>query len=421
MSALETTVEKYLARFNQAPQRAAAMADLLADPQRDELLEGIIGRLDLDDFYASNFRHPLAAWIAGQSPQDHPAVKRVQDLLRRVQLRANGLDSSVMRLPRVTYLWVNQLADWTDLRGFPALECLSVEDFDEAAVERLRRLQAPPSLRRLEVTAYGWLNSLEGLAEDLPFECLRVGGRHLVDVAGLRGWREVHIAAANSVLSLEGLASANALERLSIGGAEELESLAGLDLAVAAGSPLRELHLRGFPKLVDASALRALTHLEVLELRAMPRLESVVGLEGKPLRSLELCDCAALTTLGDFEVAALERLDLSGTSLGDAVVSRLRAAGALREVGLRATQVTSLAPLAGARSLRRLDLRDCKALRDVAVLESLPSLTIVALGGSAILPGDLPESVRARATWAHRPLFDVLDREGARGSLADDD
>lgn len=299
---------------------------------------------------------------------------RTLPAVEALHLRAVGLTSlsGIEDCPALQSLRLSNcdaLMDFSALAGCAGLSSLSIHRGPEPT-HGLAALQAHAGLRLLHLEALTWIHPLP-VGVQLP------------------QLRALHLRRLPHVDELPGLGGCPALRSLWLEDLPELRSIDGLESA----RELRQVDLRRLPALASLVPL-APHRLEGIRIQQVGQkaLVSVTGLEGKPLRRLELVDMAVLESL-----EGLRDCD-SMVELRVARCPRLRSLDGMSSLrGLRALSLRVFRPSSGEATLeawgiaaltrlRRLDLGGTE-LRDLAGISALTELEHLALDGCSELRG----------------------------------
>lgn len=160
------------------------------------------------------------------------------------------------------------------------------------------------------------------------------------------------------------------------GDGDQVTSLAGLERLTS----VQEIDLTG-QDVTDLGPLSAMTTLRSLRLTSNAGVTDLSALDGLPLANLGL----SATAVTDLEPLA-RTTTLQWVGLGDTGVSDLRplaASAGLIELNVSHASVSDLSPLAGAASLSMLDVRDNR-VADVSPLASMTALDELWIGGNPV-------------------------------------
>jgi len=291
--------------------------------------------------------------------------------------------------PHITMLALrnNPVNDLSPLKALTQLELLDVRKTD---VEDLAPLKTLTTLRRL------------GLAESKVAKIGRLGSEVLKNLTQLHvhklnlvDWDEIKAATnlkefsadGSNIESLEPIAGATGLTKLSLLDTKNLKSLDG----IAGLTALETLDVKGAPLTrLELGTLTKLTRLlaEDLKLTETPNLSALKSLDKVSL------DNSQLTTMPELapSVTLVSVFDNAIVDIGP-----LKNLPNLVTARLKNTKVVDLTPLAGLKKLDEVDIRKTP-VTDVSPLKDLIDLTWLYVGGSSITvekaEAQLPELVK---------------------------
>lgn len=278
------------------------------------------------------------ALVSAEGVRGHPGLSEIV-LTDSVSFAETA---AIRDLPRLTTLDFSGCIALTRFEGtnLPLLENLYLSRCQALASLDLTSL---PTLRQLYVDGCGGLSALEGLA-------------------GLGRLTDLDVSNATRLKGLPGVGSLGELIVLDIRNVEISDFT-----EIAALPKLRVLRMGGQEKIETLEPLAELLSLRELHLEACPNFRSLKGMPPGISQYAGFTHCPALVSLEGLEVATgLEQLDLTGcTALAD--VARV---GTLTD-------------------LVQLSLVQCRQVQDITVVEKLPRLAIVMLGGSGVIPASV--------------------------------
>jgi len=214
-----------------------------------------------------------------------------------------------------------------------------------------------------------WMSERDKLSPELRFEAtlekLREisGDQNITGQYVTSGNQGPHIQLSGNVVSLAPLAGLQA-GALRISKCPKLKSLSGIE-----GMPLKSLDVYAAYALTDLKPLKGMK-LKSLRLRYCRSLKGLASLEGIALKSLDVSDSSGLTDLKSLNTSKLKSLNV-------------RFCGSLKSLtGLEGAQLESLdasycsaladlKPLKGMK-LKTLKLRSCGSLASLAGIERMP-------------------------------------------------
>lgn len=289
-----------------------------------------------------------------------PSLKglTVFETLEVLTLKDCGLTGLETTLPALQWasLSAEKLTDLSALERAPKLRHLQLQD-----ARMLRGL--PTGLDQLVLLDSPQLKSLEGLERCPGLRYLDIQRcPALEDIKALShsaNLLDVRLLNTRSLRTLEGLHTHTSLERLNLVHCSALQSLSH----IPASGALRHLYL------YEPIALKSL--------KGLPKLPA--------LKSQDYGECPSLEQLEGIE--ALESLE---------------------SVCLRHLKITDVSPLAKLPKLRQLDLRGCVHLTQIEALERAPDLRVVALTNTNVDKKELPQQLKAIATFAKNPKMGEL-------------
>jgi hypothetical protein len=296
---------------------------------------------------------------------------------RKLALQGTGHGVLTIEDRHVTELHFNwRLQDPAPLASLTALRKLQLGGPRFAS---LRHFGSHPALTELDLGGFfGQVDSIEGLEGCAQLRRISVRGplRTLAPLASCPGLEAIYLDGA-AIPSLDTLPPLAKLALLSIGSAQLMTSLAGLESAPG----LEELILIQARELREPAGLPPLAALRRLEIReggltslqglpTLPALEALV-IEKTPLTSLTLPSLPALELL-DLPANAIEELalpllptlaslDLSGNPLRD--LEGLGQQPKLAAITLADCPVEDLTPLLDLPTLDTLDIRDTEVVQ----------------------------------------------------------
>jgi len=315
----------------------------------------------------------------------------ILDLTGASQLRSFKGIERFTRLRSLVAIDCPQLTSAAGLAGHPTLRelvCLDSARFGDATdlrdLTRLVTLDLSGclALEKLDLTS---LPQLENLSLS---RCHKLAA---IDLAKLPQLRQLYLDGCAALTALPGLDQLTALTDLDISNLSALKSLAGLgkleelivldlrnvpisDFSEVGQLPkLRILRLGGQEGLTDLTPFARLVTLKELHLEACPDFRSLAGLPPSVSQYAGFTYCPELRSLAGLEVAGgLIQLDLTGNE-----------------------HLSDLAALASLTELAQLNLSQCPAVTEIAVVESLEKLVIVMLGKSGVPPASV-ESLKPK-------------------------
>lgn len=245
----------------------------------------------------------------------------------------------------------------------------------EAECRHWRRLKNYPQITHLTLEAPLSRRDLEGLEEleTLRGLCLKrcVWLEDTKRLAGLSHLQTLLLQGCDQVREVTGIAPLHNLRVLEVTEAPQL-----LDISPLAALPLERLSLRGNLALSTIDVLGDISTLQTLDLGSCVQLDTdqVSILSKIPhLRSLALSDLPSLKRLPT--LPSLCSLDISFCGALD-TLQGLEASTALTQLqAVGASLLHDIRALTAHRLIERLDFSRCIALKDIAALASLPSLS----------------------------------------------
>lgn len=309
----------------------------------------------------------------------------ILDLTGASRLRSFEGIQRFTRLRSLVAIDCPQLTSATGLAGHPTVQevvCLDSASFGDATY--IRDL---PRLLTLDLSGCLALEQLD-LASLPQLENLSLSRCHKLSslqLGQLPRLRQLYLDGCASLRSLPGLDQLTRLTDLDISNLSSLESIAGIgklvelivldlrnvpisDFTEVGHLPkIRILRLGGQEGLHDLAPFASLTSLKEIHLEACPDLRSLNGLPSSVSQYAGFTYCPELRSLAGLEVAqGLIQLDLTGNE-----------------------HLSDLAALAKLPELAQLNLSQCTAVTDVAVVEGLEKLVIVMLGKSGVAPASV--------------------------------
>ncbi|ONI21273.1 hypothetical protein PRUPE_2G057100 [Prunus persica] len=309
-----------------------------------------------------------------KSLESFPEIEVEMESLRVLRLSGSGIRGLPPSIAYLTGLRLLNLSGFFNLTRFATLRLKSLENLD---LSNCKSLESFPeievemeSLRVLRLSGSG----IRGLPPSIAY----LTGLRLLD---LRGCFNLTRFATLRLKSLENLDLSNCKSLESFPEIEvEMESLRVLRLS---GSGIR-----GLPP-----SIAYLTGLRLLDLRGCFNLTRFATLRLKSLENLDLSNCKSLESFPEIEVEmeSLWGLNISGSGVRELPPSIAYLTG-LRLLDLRGCfNLTRFATLR-MKSLKNLDLSDCKSLESFPEIEvEMESLRFLRLSGSGIR--GLPPSI----------------------------
>jgi hypothetical protein len=291
--------------------------------------------------------------------------------LRSLAIGPAAIDAaSLGALTRLETLRLHQPQYWVPLDELELSPTLRVLDIRHSELATLDGLARVPGLQRLELVDNKLLSDVSALAALPALEWL--------SLAGCTGLTDLSV---ERVVHLPPLDRLQALRDLSLGGDE----LAGLG-PLSALPALERLQLDGLPRIDDLAPLGALASLHTLTLTALPRVDDLAPLGAlASLRTLGLRGLPLATDVAPLgKLARLESLHLTY----------------LEALVTYCPGVADIAPLAAARALQFITLRDL-GVRDVSPLAALPRLQQIGIAQTPP-PAGL-DAFDARRTRVYNP------------------
>ncbi|MEL6344591.1 MAG: hypothetical protein AAFV53_15860 [Myxococcota bacterium] len=392
-------------------------------------------RLRVLNEHLKTLKHPgfIALMLVAHGTDRSRAVKRLRPQITRLRLgpeynQTLDYDIDLAHLSGLTSLQrliLNRIpiTDLSGLGDLPALHDLHLDGCD--LKKGLQGIGRCAHLKELEVDKSD-LTSLDGIQGCAALRTLRLDGEHpkLSDVQALAGLKNLAwFRVMNAPLDdLSALPIQTPLRSLDLSGLPitslkgiptvtggitlyRLSKLTSLD-GIEACPDLRRLSLSNSP-ITRLAPLAACTALERISLYDMDSLTDLSGISIH-IEDINLNGFGALESLKTLPpFAQLEKLDIQNAHrlvdlTGIAGLPRLER---LRVVG---PALTDLSGLIGADTLKGLDLRGCKALKDVSPLTKLPALRAVALAETGVTRKDVAKDFRWACTWSKYPEMDKL-------------
>jgi internalin A len=309
----------------------------------------------------------------------------ILDLTGASRLRSFEGIQRFTRLRSLVAIDCPQLTSAAGLAGHATLQevvCLDSASFGDAT--ELRDL---PSLLTLDLSGCQALEKLDLSSlpqlENLSLSrCLKLASIQLGQLPRLR---QLYLDGCADLRALPGLDQLTRLTDLDISNLSSLDSIAGIgkleelivldlrnvpisDFSEIGHLPkIRILRLGGQEGLRDLAPFAGLTSLKEIHLEACPDFRSLSGLPSSVSQYAGFTYCPELRSLAGLEVAqGLIQLDLTGNE-----------------------HLSDLAALAKLSELAQLNLSQCTAVTDVAVVEGLEKLVIVMLGKSGVAPASV--------------------------------
>lgn len=391
----------------------------------------------------------------GLSPKEEDLSRHTQ--LKKLRLYGKSLDdiANLVNGENLLELYVggDYVADLSGLEKFPNLQKL---ELDDTAVTDLKGLSICPNLISLslidneKILDYRQLTQFTGLKElnlecelkDIDFlgglpalETVSLIGTKLLRLDGLTACpnlKTLHVEGNYDLKEQEAIAQLEGLESLYLDNVESLEILRPL-------TNLKRLILDRFYAADDLSVLGTLVNLEYLELHGFGNgVKSFAPLKNLTnLKELILPGGGFYFNTTDiFDIASLERLDLSGSTFGSdfsqiakltnlkylnlnkvhvtvnnqvhssgyytevyydsvelsEVLPAISALSSLEELHLRENEIETIDFVSPLTQLRYLDISD-NYVKDFAPLSSCTSLTTVIASGNPLMAETVPEGI----------------------------
>ena len=330
--------------------------------------------------------------------------------------------SAALRSSITALRMVSPVVDCANLAALPRLRRLQLS--------RVKVLQSPARLQELEqLTTLALSRCVLPESATIPagirtFEADRLPRWHdLTALTACQRLESVTIDDVPALISTRGLSS-GVLDTISLGRAEVLERIVGLESATA----LTRLQVTGALRLTEISDLRDHPSLSALSLHHAVRLAAVpalpvlttLALDGAPITTLP--ELPALSTLSLQRCAELCALSSLGPHLASihllqchqltSIVSLADCRSLLGVHLVGCPRVSDLTPLAGLTRLRRLTIRDGPASLDLTPIATCHTLTEIDLRGCSDLSGlsvlsILPALQRVRLSRSERGRADL--------------
>ncbi len=307
-----------------------------------------------------------------------------------IDTRGFSLLAGFENLEDLELIRCRSLADLDGLTGLKKLRYLWFRDCGQ--LKRLEGLKDLPALETIDLSGCASLENVDGLAGSKRIRSVKLNGcstlNNLDGLKGLRGLNEISLSGCGSLKNLDGLQGLRDITTISIdncGSLENVDALGGM-------KKIRKLNLTNCGKLRDVKGLKSIKGLTELVINDI-RFENLDTFsELVQLETIVLSSSNGISKLKDLsglnKMTKLLELDLRGSA---GLETLYGGTGLQDRAGPRG--------LEGCKSLKKINLINCKKLKNVDALLGLPDLERILLRGSGIKRGTCPVRLLHIVDW----------------------
>ena len=297
-----------------------------------------------------------------------------------IDLQGSSLLAGFKNLEYLELINCGSLTDLGGLSGLKRLNYLLFKDCRKLKV--IECLNGLPNLVKVDLSGCSSLENVDGLAGSNKIESIILNGckslKNLDGLKGLRDLNKISLSGCNSLNNLDGLQGIRKITIISInncGSLENLDALKGINSGIKF-----KIDLTGCAKLMDVKGLKRLKGLNSLGINDI-RYENLDNIsEQTQLREIDLSSSTGSSKLKDLsalnKMTQLYWLDLKGS-----------------------VELETLQGLEKCKSLKIINLVNCKKLKNIDALLGLPDLEQILLRGSGVKRDSCPVQLLYISDW----------------------